>query len=238
MSAPKNMDKQVAPLDFFPFRGQCGPHNTGGSLFLGVRALVIGSMFPGPVNIPGASEAALGFLTEDVFGFALPYATVAFTGLLLSSAAFALYNLVWRRERLPLKSQGGAIQIATQVNLVDLIHTLALAFSLSRNRSWSPATAQWMPLLFAVGLALHQWADGAKYVVKSTRGNDGKLCTRGVWSLFCGGWYLNGMLALSLVYVFVTTSFPTSERYLATKYKQQWTQYCQQTRSKILPFVY
>lgn len=79
MSAPKDKVEQVASLDFFPFRGQYGPHYTGGSLFPGVRALVIAvsyslfkpstsvlsfyhwflaalprqSMLPGPVNIPG-----------------------------------------------------------------------------------------------------------------------------------------------------------------------------------------
>lgn len=106
-----------------------------------------------------------------------------------------------------------------------------------------------MPLLFAVGPLVEREADGAKYVFKSTRSNDGKLCTGGVWLLvrhpsllgLCPllRWLVRECDAdADLVYVYVMTSFPTSQRYLATKYKQQWTQYCQQTRSKILPLVY
>jgi protein-S-isoprenylcysteine O-methyltransferase Ste14 len=253
----------------------------GVALFMGVRsavplifysmlappssALSIFSRLPGAypshppptgneLSIPGMPDALLRAI-ERVLG--LPRtSSLIFLGALLPSFSFAMYNIVWRRERFPLTGQGGSIQVTTQVNLVDVVHAILFVYTASANPTWSPTAFRWTPIVFAIGLGLHVAADHSKYLFRQDPRNKDRVYTGGVWSLVrhpnflgfaiwrtafataAGGWAFGAFMLIFHGYLFWDTSVPVLEEYMARKYKKQWDVAKEKVRWKMIPWIW
>ena len=185
-----------------------------------------------------------------------PPATIVFLGILLPSVQFTLYNFRWRREALPLGGQGGGVQVATQVNIFDLVHVLVFAYLARFNPTWSPALFQAVPPVFALGLALHFAADESKYRFKLDPRNKGKVYASGVWGLVrhpnylgftlwrtafaatAGGWGLAALILANFVYLFGDTAVPVEEAYMEKTYGAQWRAVTEKVKWKMVPGVW
>jgi hypothetical protein len=185
-------------MDFFPYRGQYGGSALGATLFVAVRAFVppifyallapptssysifskypfLSPRHPPPINnisIPLIPDSALNSLSTTL-GLP-PYSAIVFLGATLPSLSFAAYNLLWRRERLPLKGQGGSYQITTQVNLTDIVHGFLYVYTASFNPTWSPTLFSYTIIPFIIGLVLHVTADHSKYLFRKDPKNKEK----------------------------------------------------------------
>ena len=256
-------------MDFFPFRGHYEASVAGRALFVVVRALLVFlsyllllrpsdsplcSAFPSACP-PAAPGPHLPLLSSWGDILHLPStATAIFLGICLPTVQFTLYNLRWRREALPLGGQGGAVQVAAQVNLFDLTHVLLFAYRARANPTWSPALiAPWCPAIAALGLALHATADESKYRFKRDARNEGKVYAGGVWGVVrhpnhlgfvvwrtafataAGGWAFGLFAAVSFVYLFWDTAVPVEEGYMRRKYGKQWERVTEKVPRKMLP---
>ncbi|PVH79944.1 hypothetical protein DL98DRAFT_515827 [Cadophora sp. DSE1049] len=268
------------PMDFFPFRGQYGGGSIGTILFIAVRltvpiisysvltppasALSVFRRFPwmlpstsaptGTLDIPFVSNVLLGFLHRTL-GLQ-PYPAIIFLGGTLPTFSFIAYTALWRRERFPMTGQGGSLQVTTQVNLVDIVHSILFAYLASKNPTWSPTLFRWMPVPFIFGLILHVWSDHSKYLFRKDARNKGKVYMGGPWSVVrhpnflgftiwrtafataAGGWAFGGSMFLGFIYLFYVTSIPILEGYMKGKYGKQWEVVTQRVRWKFLPGIW
>ena len=259
-------------MDFFPFRGHYDSSLAGRLLFVVIRVLLVGSSyvlllrsstspfcsaFPSACP-PPAPDPHLHILSPLGDTLGLPSTSTAiFLGILLPSIQFALYNLRWRREALPLGGQGGAIQVAIQVNLFDLAHVLLFAYLAAANPTWSAALlAPWCPAIAALGLALHAAADESKHRFKGDARHAGKVYAGGVWGVVrhpnhlgflvwrtafataAGGWAMGLFVAAFFVYLFGDTAVPVEEGYMRRKYGQQWERVTEKVPWKMLPGIW
>lgn len=268
------------PMDFFPFRGQYGGRALGASLFVAVRSLVpavfyallapptspysLFSKYPSlyPSVPPRTSNISISFIPttalnslSTTLGLS-PVSTIIFLGATLPSFSFAAYNLLWRREKLPLTGQGGSFQITTQVNLTDIMHGILFLYTASRNPTWSPAIFSFTPIVFILGFALHIIADHSKYLFRKDKRNKGKVLQNGVWGLVrhpnflgftiwrvafataAGGWAFGGLLAVGFGFLFVNTSIPILERYMERSYGNEWEVTTEKVKWKMIPGIW
>jgi protein-S-isoprenylcysteine O-methyltransferase Ste14 len=185
-----------------------------------------------------------------------PISTIIFLGAALPSFSFTAYNLLWRREKLPLTGQGGSLQITTQVNLTDIMHGLLFVYTASRNPTWSPTVFSFTPIVFLVGFALHVTADHSKYLFRKDKRNKGKVLRSGVWGLVrhpnflgftiwrvafataVGGWAFGGLLLVGFGYLFANTSIPILEGYMERSYGKEWDVTKEEVKWKMIPGVW
>ncbi|KAH7381117.1 hypothetical protein BKA64DRAFT_228881 [Cadophora sp. MPI-SDFR-AT-0126] len=278
--ASKDSKPAPDPMDFFPFRGQYGGSSLGTILFIAVRLTVpiisysllapptstlsafghFSSMLPstpppaGTLDIPFVPNTLLRIL-HHTLGLQ-PYPAIIFFGATLPTFSFIAYTALWRRERFPLTGQGGSLQVTTQVNVVDLIHSILFVYLASRNGTWSPALFRFMPVPFVIGLILHVWSDHSKYLFRKDVRNMGKVYIGGPWgvvrhpnflgftiwrtafAMAAGGWAFGGTMFLGFVYLFYVTSIPILETYMKGKYGRQWEVVTQKVRWKFLPGIW
>ena len=267
-------------MDFFPFRGQYGGSSIGTIFFVAARltvplisysllappthALSTLRRFPwmlpsnaaptGTLDIPFVPNVILGFLYRAL-GLQ-PYPAIICLGATLPTFSFIAYTALWRRERFPMTGQGGSLQVTTQVNLVDVMHSLLFVYLASKNPTWSPALLRWMPVPFVFGLILHVWSDHSKYLFRKDARNKGKVYTGGPWGVVrhpnflgftiwrtafataAGGWAFGGSMLLGFIYLFYFTSIPILEGYMKGKYGKQWELVTDKVRWKFLPGIW
>jgi protein-S-isoprenylcysteine O-methyltransferase Ste14 len=208
MASEKKTQPPLAPMDFFPFRGQYGGSVVGAALFVAVRGavpLIFYSLFAPPtsrlsifsilpnwapsqppptgngLSIPGLPNTVMHAVEQTLGLSRIP--SLIFLGALLPSFSFIMYNTIWRREKFPLLGQGGSIQVTANVNLIDTMHAVLFVYLASRNPTWDPSLFRWMPLVFTLGLGLHIFADHSKYLFRKDERNRGKVYTGGVWGV-------------------------------------------------------
>lgn len=267
------------PMDFFPFRGQYGGSSLGALLFVAVRSLIpiasyallapptspysifsaYNSLYPrhpppsSDVSIPFISSSAKDYLSTSL-GLS-PDAVLIFLYGTLPSFLFVAYNLLWRREKLPLTGQGGSLQITTQVNLTDILHVIIYIYTASLNPTWSPTLLSYTALPFLIGLTLHAVSDHQKYLFRKEERNQGKVLRSGVWAFVrhpnflgftiwrvafaaaVGGLGLGLVLAVGFVWLFKMTSFPILERYME-RYGREWDFTKETVRWKMIPGIW
>ncbi|KAK0117486.1 hypothetical protein ONS95_011826 [Cadophora gregata] len=276
----KQPNPPLDPMDFFPFRGQYGGDSIGTVFFVMVRlavpvisysllappttALSAFRRFPfllpstaapsGSFDLPFVPNTLLSFL-HQAFGLQ-PYPVIIFLGATLPTFSFIAYSSLWRRERFPMTGQGGSLQVTTQVNLVDIMHSILFVYLVSNNPTWSASLFRWMPVPFVFGLILHVWSDHSKYLFRKDSRNKGKVYTSGPWGVIrhpnflgfsiwrtgfataAGGWAFGGSMLLGFIYLFYVTSIPILERYMKGKYGKQWEVVTQKVRWKFLPGIW
>jgi steroid 5-alpha reductase family enzyme len=179
--------------------------------------------------------------------------TIIFLGTLLPSFSFGLYNALWRREHFPMTGQGGAVQVTTQVNFLDVLHAIIFVYTAARNPTWSGDVVRWTPPVFLLGIILHVVADHSKYLFRRDRRNDGKVFSSGVWRLVrhpnylgftiwrvafataAGGWAFGALLLAGFMYLFADTAVPVCEEYMAKKYGIEWRKVTEKVRWRMIP---
>lgn len=267
------------PMDFFPYRGQYGRSSSGAGLFIISRLSVPAAFYS--LLAPPTSPYSASFLLPNIFSSfsppsitgSIPFipssfldpistalnlsppATLLFLGSVLSSISFTFYNTLWRRERFPLTGQGGALQVATQVQATDFFHAILFRYAAS-NPTWSPTLFKYYPTVFILGLGLHCLADHQKYVFRSRKENKGKVLQSGVWSVVrhpnflgftmwrfafataCGGWVFGLSLLGGFVWLFTNTSFPILEEYMRKNYEKRWLEVEDKVKWKMIPGIW
>ena len=267
------------PMDLFPFRGQYGGSAAGSLLFVSVRSLIpvvyyaflappqspysIYFRFPSlyPSRPPPNFSVSTAIMPSSVVGSIStflglsPPATVIFLYGTLPSISFIAYNLLWRRERLPLTGQGGAIGITAQVNFIDLLQLMLFVYGASRNPTWSAVVFQYTTIAFLVGFTLHTVADHTKYLFRKEKRNDGRVMRSGVWGIVrhpnflgftiwrlalgtaAGGWGFALAEGAMFSQLFGKTSVPILERYME-RYGREWDITKEKVKWKMVPGVW
>ncbi|KAG8531747.1 ATP-dependent Lon protease pim1 [Bacidia gigantensis] len=268
------------PMDFFPFRGQYGGSSAGALLFISVRAtlpllfysLLAPTSSPYSIfsKVPWALPSRDPPTNDELYIVGLPdgllrslndclglssYGSLLLLGVTLPSLSFTAYNLLWRRERLPMTGQGGSVQITTQVNLIDAVHALLFVYLAARNPTWSPQLFRWTPIPFVFGWVLHVLADHSKYLFRKDQRNRGKVYTGGVWGLVrhpnflgftiwrvafasaSGGWAFGMLMLANFVYLFWATSVSILEGYMEESYGKEWDRAKRAVPYKMIPGI-
>lgn len=265
------------PMDFFPFRGEYGGSSIGAAFFVVVRIAVpiisysllappssrlsVFRRFPGmlPCTAAPAGNLAIPFIPTLVLNTMQatlglqPYPAMILLGATLPTFSFIAYNTLWRRERFPMRGQGGSLQVTTQVNLIDVLHSVLYVYTASQNPTWSPSYFKWTPIAFFIGLVLHVWSDHGKYLFRKDARNKGKVYTGGLWGIIrhpnflgftiwrtafataAGGWAFGWSMLLGFIYLFHATSIPILEVYMKGKYGKQWDVVTEKVRWKFIP---
>jgi hypothetical protein len=83
-----------------------------------------------------------------------PNFLIVFSSFFLFSIQFTFYNILRRRERLPLTGDGGALKVSIVLFLIDVVHVRLYLYTSALNPTWNISIFRVTPLFFVSGLAI------------------------------------------------------------------------------------
>lgn len=250
-------------------RGIKKPSPGGTGLFIALRAL-------DPILQHGILAKGLGSSVLHKIGLDTLPAGPPNTGTFIDRLGLSPYRLIllsmatgtavkqiyWlvglSQEEFPPSSAVGVAAFNTVMNSLNTLLFTCEAFSASLS---SGAQFPQTPLLvgsalYAVGIGLETYAEVERKRFKDDPKNEGKVCSRGVWSvarhvnyfgymlwrtgfaLAAGGWAWSAINAAYWVAMFNLRAIPALDSYCSDHYGAQWEEYKRKTPYQLIPYVY
>lgn len=182
--------------------------------------------------------------------------------LLSMSTGTAIKQIVWltafSEEEFPPAS---AIAVTAFNSVFNAINTVAFickatSASLSSNSQFPQTPLVIGSIMYTVGILFESYAEYDRKQFKKDPKNEGKVCSRGLWSivrhpnylgytlwrtgfgLAAGGWTLGAFNLAYWLGDFSYRGIPSLDQYCSGRYGAQWDEYNRQTPYKIIPYVY